>query len=87
MVRFLWLRGVDIKTSDYQAKIKRMEGSILSDISVNLIVIGQGHWGRVIIVPSRGKKVPEEVTGHAGILQTDALRSASIYTHDRTHGQ
>ena len=27
--------------------------------SVNLIVIGQGHSGRVIIVPPRGKNVPE----------------------------
>ena len=43
---------VDIKTRDYQARIKRMEGSILRQISVNLIVIGQGHSGRVIIVPS-----------------------------------
>ena len=41
--------GVDIKTRDYQARIKRMEGSILSEISVHLIVIGQGHSGRVII--------------------------------------
>ena len=47
--------------SDYQAKIKRMEGSIHSDISVNLIVIGQGHQGRVITVPPGSKKVPEEV--------------------------
>ena len=51
---------VDIKTRDYQARIKRMEGSILRQISVNLIVIGQGHSGRVIIVPPRdNKKVPE----------------------------
>ena len=51
--------GVDIKTRDYQARIKRMEGSILREISVNLIVIGQGHSGRVIIVPPRGKNFPE----------------------------
>ena len=38
-----------------------MEGSILRELSVNLIVIGQGHLGRVIIVPPRGKKVPEGV--------------------------
>ena len=37
--------GVDIKTRDYQARIKRIEGSILREISVNLIVIGQGHAG------------------------------------------
>ena len=36
-----------------------MEGSILREISVNLIVIRQGHSGRVIIVPPRGKNVPE----------------------------
>ena len=42
MVRFFGC-GVDIKTSDYQAKIKRMEGSILREISVNLIVIAQGN--------------------------------------------
>ena len=51
--------GVDIKTRDYQARIKRIEGSILREISVNRIVIGQGHAGRVIIVPPRGKNVPE----------------------------
>ena len=38
-----------------------MEGSILREISVNHMVIGQGHRGRVIIVPPRGKKVPEGV--------------------------
>ena len=36
-----------------------MEGSILREISVNLTVIGQGHSGRVIIVPPRGKNCPE----------------------------
>ena len=39
----LSLAGVQIKTSDNEAKIKRMEGSTLREISVNLIVIGQGH--------------------------------------------
>ena len=34
MVRFFGC-GVDIKTSEYQAKIKRMEGSIVVQISVN----------------------------------------------------
>ena len=38
-----------------------MEGSILREISVNHMVIGQGHRERVIIVPPRGKKVPEGV--------------------------
>ena len=42
MVRFLWL-WCRYKTSDYQGKIKRMEGSILRGISENLIVIGQGN--------------------------------------------
>ena len=42
MVRFFGC-GVDIKTSDYQAKIKRKEGSILGEIPVNVIVIGEGH--------------------------------------------
>ena len=35
--------GVDLKTSDNQAKIKHMEGLILREISVNNMVIGQGH--------------------------------------------
>ena len=60
-----------------------MEGSILREISEKLIVIGQGHQGRVIIVPPRGKKVPKGVD----ILQTDALGSASMHTHDRSHCQ
>ena len=34
---------VEIKTSDYQVKLKRMEGTFLSEISVNFIVIGQRH--------------------------------------------
>ena len=38
-----------------------MEGSILREICVNLIVIGQGHQGRVIIVSPRGTKVPKAV--------------------------
>ena len=38
-----------------------MEGSILREISVNVIVIGQGHWEGIILVPPRGKKVPEGV--------------------------
>ena len=52
-----------MKTSDYQAKItcKRLEWSILKEISVNLIDIGQGHWGRAIIITPRGKKFLEEV--------------------------
>ena len=41
MVRFGC--GVDIKTSDYQAKINRMVGTFLREISVNFIVIGQRH--------------------------------------------
>ena len=36
-----------------------MEGSILREKTVNLIVIGQGHSGRVIIVSPRDKKVAE----------------------------
>ena len=33
----------ELKMSDYQAKIRRIKGSILGDIFLNLIVIGQGH--------------------------------------------
>ena len=78
MVRFFGC-GVDIKTSDCQAKIKRMEGSILREISVNLIVIGQRHWGRVIIVPPRGKEVPEGVNMLAFYNQT--LYGLLRFTH------
>ena len=38
-----------------------MDGTFLSEISVNFIVIGQRHYGRVTLVPSKGKKVPEGV--------------------------
>ena len=54
MVRFLWLRSVDIETSVYQAKIKGWKDRFsVRYISVDLIVIGQ--------VPRRGKKVPKGV--------------------------
>ena len=62
-----------------------MEGSILREISVNLIVIGQGPWGRVIIVPPRGKKVPEGVDMLAfykqmlyGVLQFTHMTGATV---------
>ena len=60
MVHFLWLR-CRYKNERLSGKIKRMEGMFLREISVNFIVIGQRHYGRVIVVPPRGKKVPEGV--------------------------
>ena len=38
-----------------------MEGTFLREITLNVIVIGQRHYGRVTVVPPRGKKVPEGV--------------------------
>ena len=62
MVRFLWLRCRYKNEPANQAKIKRIYGRIDSQRDIRkLIVIGQGHWGRVIIVQPRGKKVPEGV--------------------------
>ena len=36
-----------------------MAGTFLREISINFIIIGQRHYGRVIVIPPRGKKVPE----------------------------
>ena len=47
--------------SNYQAKNKHVEGTFLREITLNVIVIGQRHYGRVTVVPPRGKKVPEGV--------------------------
>ena len=33
----------------------------LREITLNFIVIGQRHCGRVTVIPSRGKKVPDGV--------------------------
>lgn len=30
----------------------------LREISLNFVVVGQRHYGRVTVVPPRGKKVP-----------------------------
>ena len=47
--------------SNYQTKIKHVEGMFLREITLNFIVIGQRHCGRVTVIPSRGKKVPDGV--------------------------
>ena len=52
---------IHIKVSNFQAKIKHVEGTFLREITLNFIVIGQRHYGRVIVVPPRGKKVPKRV--------------------------
>ena len=64
MGRFLWLQfryknerlsGKDLTYGHC------MDGSILREICVNRIVIGQGHQAQVMIVPPRGTKVPKGV--------------------------
>ena len=56
-----------------------MEGSILREICVNLIVIGQGHQSASYDLSTKRYKGSKR-SGHAGILQTDALRSLR-FTH------
>ena len=57
----LALVQITIKVSNYQAKIKHVEEMLLREITLNFIVIGQRHYGRVTVIPPRDKKVPEGV--------------------------
>ena len=66
--------------SNYQAKFKHVAGTFLKEISINFIVIGQRHYGRVIVIPPRGKKVPEGEDMLA-FYRTDVRDRVYFYSH------
>ena len=73
--------------SNYQAKFKHVAGTFLKEISINFIVIGQRHYGRVIVIPPRGKKVPEGEDMLAFYKPMYVIGSTSIHTHGKGHCQ
>ena len=73
--------------SNYQAKFKHVAGTFLKEISINFIVIGQRHYGRVIVIPPRGKKVPEGEDMLAFYKPMHVIGSTSIHTHGKSHCQ
>ena len=77
-----FVRGVDIKTSHYQANFERTEGPFLRVMHIRYLLI---YWSKTLWASycrSTKRQQGSRRTEHADydILQTGVLRSVSIHT-------